>query len=714
MKILFIIFIFIVSIYADMSQNIDGVQYQYRTSIYAQKSGYVETSYHSSGGNDTLDNFNSWNLQLGSMSVSNSNGSTCNSTNTIRDEYDNKISYNIYCYYSKEVLYMSFPTSGDDRYVVTNHITGEVRDLAYSVDGDMVDFSNNTNEIKEIFDNASLNLTVTENPSFLDFNGDGSYTQDEYDADRLISQSVYDQYNNMTDYNEWYDDGTYSNQILGTDGSYIKDYYGSDDIIVEKIVNNSDSSYSHNFYDSDGSYSQDNYDVSGNLFSTNDYDSNGNLYSDSIVNNYDGDGNLVSTTTTNDDGSYSTTTLPTINDDGSSTTSTSNFDSLGNSTSSSSTTTNSDGSSTTSSSSSNSGDGGLDTTSNYDVDGNLIDTGSNCNDGAPALLLNDSSYTCDRTCSQVNYYTDLTGYCKQPNCDINIPVGWIHTADLNLCDNFSTTQYTASNKLTGNAYCPDSCYLKPIVINNPSEDDYYDIGDYAFDYNDYVADLTDWNDDTVDSENWDMDYEIVNNINDTQTLNENDINDYVASNGMPPINDNVAPPAPIDNDNNNDGVVDNHSSNYNSNSNLSGAPNQGGGSGGNSLSDDLRNLGAAVNSNTNAVLNNNNETAENTEATTGLTGKIGDLIDTITGLTNGNIDYAQTALNGVTDKYTKFSLVENSECGAIEPVTFTLTNGKTYEVLSQGFLNTLPLDIIRQMILFTFTLAGVVMALRQA
>jgi hypothetical protein len=41
----------------------------------------------------------------------------------------------------------------------------------------------------------------------------------------------------------------------------------------------------------------------------------------------------------------------------------------------------------------------------------------NCDDGAPKLLLDDGSYTCDRSCEKVNYISSQDGICKAPlNC----------------------------------------------------------------------------------------------------------------------------------------------------------------------------------------------------------------------------------------------------------------------------------------------------------
>lgn len=331
---------------------------------------------------------------------------------------------------------------------------------------------------------------------------------------------------------------------------------------------------------------------------------------------------------------------------------------------------------------------------------NDITCDSICPDNGPELL-KDGFCTCERQCSEVLNMTSIDGKCIKPNCDVQVPEGWI-SADTSLCSNFDTHVYVGSNLINPNdQFCEPTCFLllkqdnnyfnntvdgseflnsyidyneEIKILNNliENQDNYpqYDTVSYYFDGNDII--------DTNDSDFTQIQNEIYNNYN--QSTNQQLTQQYAT---MP----------------------DNFSSNLGT---LTSAPASGGGSGGNSLSDEMKNLGNSVN-------NNSDVTKTNTDSINQLNDSVSGLKDAITGATESDINYAEEAMNSIVLDFSNIDLgVNTNNCGSIQPVTFTLSNGETYSLLSQEFLDTLPMDLIKKMILFSFVLSGVVFALRSS
>jgi hypothetical protein len=109
-------------------------------------------------------------------------------------------------------------------------------------------------------------------------------------------------------------------------------------------------------------------------------------------------------------------------------------------------------------------------------------------------MFNDGSGngTCDRTCLSVGYGTNLDGSCRKVNCTVTPPTGWIQSNDIQSCNNFDVNNYTASNLIDKNQYCPALCFLR--LKENTNDTQYFndDINNNA-DLNNYINSQEDLN-----------------------------------------------------------------------------------------------------------------------------------------------------------------------------------------------------------------------------
>jgi archaellum component FlaC len=169
-------------------------------------------------------------------------------------------------------------------------------------------------------------------------------------------------------------------------------------------------------------------------------------------------------------------------------------------------------------------------------------------------------------------------------------------------------------------------------------------------------------------------------------------------------------------DNSNQGN-DNNQDNNNDNG-YANAPAGGSGSGGNSLTDNMKDLGTSINNNTDSINTNtqaiNNQTSkieDNIEAlnkNTSTLDKISTFLTTITDIISNPstiTDLINTTLSDSANKYSK-KIFDDSNCLQIEPVQIQLY-GQTQTFLSQDFINNFfPVDIFKSIIIFSFVFSA--------
>ncbi|RLA83329.1 MAG: hypothetical protein DRG78_04700 [Epsilonproteobacteria bacterium] len=171
-------------------------------------------------------------------------------------------------------------------------------------------------------------------------------------------------------------------------------------------------------------------------------------------------------------------------------------------------------------------------------------------------------------------------------------------------------------------------------------------------------------------------------------------------------------------DNTNNDNQDSNNSNDNNNNGYADAPDPGNGTGGNSLSDDMKNLGTnvtdntdATNSNTQALENQTTKIEDNIAAlneNTSALDKISTFLTIITDIISNPstiTDSINTTLSDSANKYSQ-KIFDDSNCLQIEPVQIQLY-GQTQTFLSQDFINNFfPVDIFKSIVIFSFVFSA--------
>lgn len=444
-----------------------------------------------------------------------------------------------------------------------------------------------------------------------------------------------------------------------TDGSSIKTGYDADGNKLASLIKNDNGSMIFD-YDENGKIKElSSYDKNGELTSKLDIDLSNNSSQDV---GYDSDGNMATFDEVYTDGTSSDLLLGT---DGSY--SKTNYDS--NDVKTSVINNNSDGT--------------------Y----NEIEYDSNGNETSKTELNADGSTT------QTTYNTTSSGSASDTPTDYSKV---IKTSP-------DGTQTTEIKKDMSN-YCDDGAPKK----NGHCDRNCADVG-YFQNLNGTCSEPSN-NDDTPPNED---------NTNEDNTPNEDNSNDTTTNdentNDSDSNSNSNADNSDDSNNSDNSGSESSNNSNNDTSENssdddtLSDAPAPSGGTGGNSLTDNLKDLGADTKDNTEALNQNTLAILNDTKQQKSLTEKISDLVDLLSNPDTTITSLAESGLNEVIDKYLNVDLgVSLNQCSSIEPIGFTLSDGSKHEILNQNFLDSLPMDLIRTMMLFSFTLSAVVMALKQS
>jgi hypothetical protein len=532
------------------------------------------------------------------------------------------------------------------------------------------------------------------------------YTGDYNISNGYLSEDDYSDYTGIT-YN---DDGSYKKKI--SDDTY-ENYDANGNLLntttdyfletgIGTIVVQPDGSYVDQFTATDGSVT---------ISSTNpDGSQNDTEY-------YNADGYLTGTTTYNSDGSTTEYVKDIETGDISKAihTATDGTVTTGYSDGSYDTTTfNLDGSYQTTHTSTD----GTTTTTSYNSDGTEYDPNQNntnvplCDDGAPALKVG-NDFICDRNCNDVGYYIGTDGQCYNPQ----------------ICTDKSNECIDSCPNGVKSFSCTDSLVTSPCVCQDNTTDDNSNVDDTdtTDDNSDNANDNTTNNDDTTNNDNTDSQNNTNDNnsnVDDTDTTNNDDSSDITDDNS-----DNVNDDTTNNDDSSTNDTTDN--TNYNTNNDYSSAPAGGSGTGGNSLSEDLKYLTNAINNlqntsggtstteNTtvnfddtnivNAVNENKSILEDIKDGFTGVTDFLSDVTDLISNPSSIGDTINQYLVDSV-DKYNEKFF--NDTCQNIEEIKINY-HGREVVFLSQDLIdNYFPIDLMKKFIIFMFAFSGVMVFFR--
>jgi uncharacterized membrane protein YgcG len=283
-----------------------------------------------------------------------------------------------------------------------------------------------------------------------------------------------------------------------------------------------------------------------------------------------------------------------------------------------------------------------------------------CSDNAPSLSINyGADFICDRQCSEVGWNTGIDGSCVDP-CIVDFDIGdnWIQSS-IDSCNNLDIAVYDGSKIINPKiGVCEEICFLhlKPNTTDDTSTDsteEDYSWKDEEMDFTalEQILDLEKMMDEIEEQEiedNGEMTFVPIGKTEPIVYSHDNeyvqdmwqDISDYTADDSIKSTANNILNQSNYNSSGNSASSGSSSSdsgtsassgssssgSSTSSGGTLSAPPSAGGGSGGNSLSDEMKNLGDSVNSNTDATnsntdsldtLNQNIENLNNTLNNTG-------------------------------------------------------------------------------------------------
>lgn len=320
-----------------------------------------------------------------------------------------------------------------------------------------------------------------------------------------------------------------------------------------------------------------------------------------------------------------------------------------------------------------------------------------CADGAPPLKDPITSIsTCDRTCTDVGYEIGSDGQCSDPK-----PCEDALNACFDSCNSYIDDFHCSDGQIIQDCVCQDKC------------------SDYASQCSEYcesqgmIVNQFSCSDNNVDvpCECAIVEYEDNTPDPDNTTNNDSNTNDNMTDNDTtndPNTNiDDTNNPDNTDNTTGDNGTTNNYY--YTTNNNYSSAPAGGTGTGGNSLSDDLNNLGSTINENTGAVNENTSILDEINEALSPIVDFLSDASDLISNPTS----IGDTINQYLTESVSKYNeSFFNDSCQAIETIRINY-HGREVVFLSQDLIdNYFPIDLMKKFIIFIFAFSGVMVFFR--